>query len=369
MSTYGVVFGGPSPEHDISILTGLLASHALIDAGKPVEAIYWSKSGAFFALDPSLEADAYVQGVPAKAVPVELNASPGGGFTAEARMGRRRAIEIDAIVNCCHGGPGEDGTLQATFDLAGIRYTGPSAPGAALGMDKLAFSAVVQNAGLPSLPKALLNAEVEGPDPGFEGPWIIKPRFGGSSIGIQITDDLASARALLRTSPHLRQGAIIEPFLAEAIDLNIGIRTWPEVQLSPIERPLNKEPGRIYSYAEKYLGGAGLSSAPRELPAEVPAVTADAMMEATRSVISLAGVRGIARLDFLWHEGEIYVNEINTIPGALGWYLWVDPEIPFASLLTDLLEEAKQSPTNLYNTQGADGSALRAAGNIASKLA
>lgn len=370
MSTYGVVFGGPSPEHDISILTGLQASHALVENGHDVEAIYWSKTGSFFSVDPSLEAQAYIQGVPPKALTLELNASPGGGFSSEGRMGRRRSLDLAAVVNCCHGGPGEDGTLQAAFDLAGIHYTGPSAPGAALGMDKLAFSAVVQNAGLPTLPKALLTpTDDESSELGFEGPWIIKPRFGGSSIGIQVTDDLASAKALLRTSPHLRQGAVIEPFLSDAIDLNIGVRTWPEVQLSPIERPLNKEPGRIYSYAEKYLAGEGLSSAPRELPAEVPAVTADALREAARAVIDLVGVRGLARIDFLWHEGEIYVNEINTIPGALGWYLWVEPRVTFGALLADLLEEAIKSPTNLYSTQGADGSALRAAGGIASKLA
>ncbi|MBI1843487.1 MAG: hypothetical protein HYR89_02580 [Actinobacteria bacterium] len=369
MSTCGVVFGGPSPEHDISILTGLQAAHALMAQGRSLEAIYWSKSGAFFAVDPSLEAGAYVQGVPAKALEIELSASPNGGFSAGGRMGRRRGIEISAVVNCCHGGPGEDGTLQAAFDLAGLRYTGPSAPGAALGMDKLAFSAVVQSAGLPSLAKALLTPEGVGPDPAFDGPWIIKPRFGGSSIGIQVTDDLASARALLLTSPHLRQGAVIEPFIADAIDLNIGIRTWPEVRLSPIERPLNKEAGRIYGYAEKYLGGAGLSSAPRELPADIPAVTAEEIREAARAVVALAGVRGVARLDFLWHEGKIYINELNTIPGALGWYLWVEPQLSFSALLADLLDEADRCPTNTYNTQGADGAALRAAGDIASKLA
>lgn len=369
VSTIGVVFGGPSPEHDISILTGLQAAHALLEQGHQVEAVYWSKSGAFYSVDPSLEADAYINGVPSKASELELSACAGGGFLVEGRMGRRRRIEVSGFVNCCHGGPGEDGTLQSALNLAGIQYTGPSAEGAALGMDKLAFSALVESAGLPSLPKALLMPEGEGPDPSFGGPWIIKPRFGGSSIGIQITDDLKSARALLRTSPHLARGAVIEPFLADAIDLNIGIRTWPDLQLSPIERPLNKEAGRIYTYAQKYLGGEGLSSAPRELPAEIPAVAGEEIRTAARTVAALGCVRGIARLDFLWHEGQVYVNEINTIPGALGWYLWVEPRITFGSLLVDLLAEAEQSPAISYNIQGADGTALRSAGNISSKLA
>lgn len=363
-----MVFGGPSSEHDISILTGLQVAHALAERHPVVEAVYWSKSGAFYSVDPLLEAGAYIDGAPARATALELSSSPGGGFFSEGRMGRRKRLDATAFVNCCHGGPGEDGTLQGALDLAGIRYTGPSAPGAALGMDKLAFSSLVASAGLPVLPKALLTQTGEGPDPEFEGPWIIKPRYGGSSIGIHITDDLSTARALMQSSPHLSRGGVIEPFLADAVDLNIGIRTWPETQLSPIERPLNKESGRIYSYAEKYLGGAGLSSAPRELPAAIPDAAAEEIQTAARIVTKLAGVRGVARLDFLWHEGSVYVNEINTIPGALGWYLWIEPRLAISALLADLLEEAERSPTTAHSIQGADGSALRAAGNIASKL-
>jgi len=365
-----VLFGGPSPEHDISILTGLQAARALTGAGTTPEAIYWTKAGEFFRVDPRLEAAAFTTGVPAKAEPLELVARPGAGFLGEAgRFSKRSPFAIDAVVNACHGGPGEDGTLQAALDLAGVRYSGPSASGAALGMDKLAFGGVVTGAGLPSLPRHALAAD--GPGPEFTGPYIVKPRFGGSSIGIEITDDVDVARALLASSPHYRDGAVVEPYLPDALDLNISIRSWPRWQLSPIERPIRRDDsGHIYTYAEKYLGGGeGLSSAPRELPARISDAVADAIRAAATRVGHLARVRGVARVDFLYAGDALYVNEINTVPGALSWYLWAAAGVSFPALLADLIAEACSGPSRHWAVEGADGAALRAAGSIAGKLA
>ena len=256
MARPAVIFGGPSPEHDISILSGLQAARSLHDAGRDPVALYWSKNGELHAVPATLEAKDYVTGVPAKAEAVDLLARPGGGFVGEAgRFGKRRELDIAAVVNCCHGGPGEDGSLQAALDLAGVRYTGPGAAGAALGMDKLAFGGAIAAAGLPSLPRTVFT--VDGPDPEFAGPYIVKPRFGGSSIGIEITDDLGTARALVGTSPHFRDGAVVEPYLAGSVDLNVSVRSWPKLSVSAVEKPVRKDAsGRIYTYAEKYLGGA-----------------------------------------------------------------------------------------------------------------
>src|SRR3954463_9228621 len=169
-----VLFGGPSPEHDISIILGLLATRALTDAGTEVDAIYWTKSGDFVAVDTGLEAEAFLEGVPRGARPLRFGA---GGFTAEGGggFGRKKAdaLDISAVLNCCHGGPGEDGTLQGALDLAGIRYTGPTVAGAALGMDKYAFAAACPAAGLPHLPVAVLDPSDPGGAP-FDGPYIVK---------------------------------------------------------------------------------------------------------------------------------------------------------------------------------------------------
>src|SRR5437764_714850 len=110
----GVIFGGPSPEHDISVLLGLPAVRALDGA----TAIYWSKTGEWFEVDAGLEGADFVDGTPAKSRPLRLVG--GVGFVGK----RDKALPIDVVVNCCHGGPGEDGSLQGALDLAGLPYTG-----------------------------------------------------------------------------------------------------------------------------------------------------------------------------------------------------------------------------------------------------
>jgi D-alanine-D-alanine ligase len=355
-----VLFGGPSPEHDVSILTGLQAARALGDA----IGVYWAKDGRFWEVDAGLEAVEFADGVPRKAGPLRLQAG-------EGLLGKRKPLELSALVNCCHGGPGEDGTVQAAMDLAGLAYTGPNVAGAALGMDKLAFANVVTAAGLPSLPRLALTPDTEV---AWDGPSIVKPRFGGSSIGIQIVEDTATAVALLGASPHLRAGAVIEPYRADAVDLNVAVRSWPRLELSAIEKPVREAGGEILGYRDKYLGGEGMASAPRELPAVLPAEVEERVRGTALTVAGLAGVRGVARIDFLAAGdgcAELYVNEINTIPGSLARYLWVEPGpvVAFRRLLDDLLDEAVRRPSFSWTTAGADGSALRAAGGIAGKLA
>jgi D-alanine-D-alanine ligase len=366
VSRPAVLFGGPSPEHDVSIITGLMAARALGDA----ECIYWSKGGEFFSVDERLEAEAFLEGVPRRARPLRLQVGGDGGFVPEGGgLGKKRPLDISAVVNCCHGGPGEDGTLQGALDLAGIRYTGPTAAGAALGMDKLAFAAAVVASGLPHLPVSAVDPTDPGVAP-FDGPYIVKPRFGGSSIGIEVLEDWDSVAAFVRSpQPHLRAGAVVEPYRSDSYDLNIAVRTAPDLQLSAIERPVRKTAGaNILDYKDKYVGGEGMVSAPRELPADISAAWQQQIREAATRIVAIAGVRGLARIDFLASGDELYVNEINTIPGSLSIYLWIEPQVAVAQLIHDLVTEATTGPGRAYSTQGADGSALRSAGSIAGKL-
>ena len=368
MSYPAVCFCSPSPEHDISILTGLQAVRSLQRAGDKVAALYWAKSGAWYEVPVQTEADEFANGIPSSAVPIILATGTDGGFYRETRRGKKTPLDISAVVNCCHGVPGEDGTLQALFDLAGLKYTGPSQWGAACGMDKLAFSGVISSAGLPSLPLYLVTDSLELAE---DGPFIVKPRFGGSSIGIEIVDDLDTAKALARSQPLLREGAVLQKYLAAAIDLNISIKTWPSLTLSAVEKPLRTSGLEgIYSYADKYLGGdAGIASAPRELPAEIPNDIEKLLRSCAKQIASLTMARSVARIDFLWDNSDLWVNEINTIPGSLSWYFWAHEGVPFEQLLQQLLEEAVKGSTRRFKTDGADGVALRKVGAIANKLA
>ena len=365
MSDVAIVFGGASPEHDVSILTALQCARSLTGA-LDVSAIYWTKTGEWVEVAPNLEASDFADGPPRQARPLRFEVGLGRGFFA-----KRKHLGVAVVLNCCHGGPGEDGTLQALFDLSGIRYTGPSVADAALAMDKLAFGATMAAAGIPGIPRVGLSAGATEP-PAFPPPYIVKPRFGGSSIGIEVVGDFKTAVALAGTSPHLRSGAVVEPYLAGSRDLQIAARTYPALELSAIEAPLREsDQPQIYSYADKYLGGGGtegMVGAARELPADLKPQDEQRLRDMAGDVARVVGMRSLARIDFLQDGDSIVVNEMNTIPGSLASYLWIEPPVSRRQLLTDMITEARERPLRPFSTAGADGRVLRSAASIAEKL-
>lgn len=380
-SSWAVLFGGPSPEHEISILTGLQSERVLTTSGESVFPIYWSPAGEWFQVPAGTEAKDYLEGVPAGSRPIEVRLSGeagrsgGSGLYVKGRLGSR-AIEVDAVLLCLHGGIGEGGGAAALFTLLGIPATGSTVFAGAIAMDKLAFGGVMVAAGIPSLPREHLSATAAL---SFPGPYIVKPRFGGSSIGIEIVDDADAARAIAKASPHLRAGAVVEPYRPELVDLNISFRTYPNLEVTAVERPLRGSESTevasgLYSYAEKYLSGdagseAGLSSAPREFPAKIaPAVAAKAREFAIRTA-EVTGLTGVVRVDLLLDEktGDLFVNEVNSIPGAMSLYLWA-LQVPAARVLTDALIEARDRRVVVPASGFGSGAALRLAGGIAGKL-
>jgi len=366
---WAVVFGGPSPEHEISILTGLQAERVLTRAGQQVTSLYWAPTGGWFLVPTGTEAKDYLEGAPSSAKPVEIRLGADPGIFVKGRL-RAERVEIDAALSCLHGGLGEGGGFVGLFGLLGIPTTGSTLYASAVGMDKLAFGGLMLSAGIPTLPRVALEPDAE---PGFAGPYIVKPRFGGSSIGIEIVDDVAAARAVARASVHLRSGAVVEPFRRDLVDLNVSFRTAPQLEVSDVERPLRSAEAGVLSYADKYLAGGagdgGMQSAPRELPAQVPDEVTQRITELARRVAAVTLLTGIARVDFLYDPAthEVFVNEVNSVPGALSLYLWA-PRRAAAEVLTDALVEARRLGVPATPSGHGSGAALRAAGGIAGKL-
>jgi len=366
---WAVVFGGPSPEHEISILTGLQSERVLTRAGQQVVPLYWAPTGGWFVVPSGTEARDYLEGVPAGSKPVDIRLGADPGLFVKGRL-RAERLSIDAALSCLHGGLGEGGGFVGLFALLGVPTTGSTVYASAVGMDKLAFGGLMLSAGIPSLPRVALEPDAE---PAFPGPYIVKPRFGGSSIGIEIVDDIAAARAIARTSVHLRSGAVVEPFRRDLADMNISFRTAPTLEVSDLERPLRTAEG-VYSYADKYLAGgtgeeAGLSSAPRELPAKVPDAVSQQAVGLARRVAAVTLLTGIVRVDFLYDAAreELFVNEVNSVPGAMALYLWA-PKRSAAQVLLAALVEARDAGVPAASSGFGSGAALRAAGGISGKL-
>lgn len=381
MASIAVIFGGPSLEHDVSILTGLQAAHVLLRSGQQPVPLYWSESNEWFRVPPDLEAPAFLGGVPsgAKAVSLQLG-SPESGFYETRSFGRRDRIDISAAVVCCHGGTGEDGRLQGLLDLAGIPYTGPGAACASLTMDKLAFGGVAESAGLSVLPR--IKWSPSSPEPPFPAPYVIKPRFGGSSLGVQLVSDAQTARDLVQTSTYLHRGAVLEQYQPNVEDLYIAIRTYPDLRLSLLERPQPKavdgqtnDDGQIYGYREKYLVQQAAESTASEIPAQLPDEVVKRARMMAEEIAHLTRLTGAARLDFLYNGSDLWVNELNSIPGALAFRLWSESGVSREQLLSDMIAEARKPSTTPRDTDPSDRDAadrkkltLQNASEIAQKL-
>lgn len=369
--SWAVVFGGPSPEHEISILTGLQAERVLREAGHSIEPLYLAPTGQWFQVPHNSEAKDFLEGAPSGSKELVLQLGGDPGFVPKKGLGSKK-LDIAAALLCFHGGGGEGGGAAFVFESLDIPHTGSSLYAGAVGMDKLAFAGLMQASGIPTLDRAALSDTGE---PAFPGPYIVKPRFGGSSIGIEVVDDIEAARAIGRSSPHLKNGAVLEPFKNGIVDLNISFRTYPELELTDLEKPLRAGDATdgVYSYQQKYLSGgsegAGLTHAPREFPAQVPdAVSAAATDLATR-VAEVTRLTGIVRVDLLWdpETDTVYVNEVNTIPGAMSLYLWA-PKRAASEVLADAVRESIERRIRWPQPGFSQGVALRAAGGIAGKL-
>jgi D-alanine-D-alanine ligase len=369
MTTIAVVFGGPSPEHDISILTGLQAARLLAQRDEPVACVYWSRTGEWLRVPGDLEGRDFAGGEIRGAEPLSFRL-PGG--LSERRRLREQPLAVDVVVNCCHGGPGEDGTLATMAGLAGLRVTGPRPGASALVMDKLTTAAIVDLAGLDrfgveAIPTTVVGEGTTAID--LKPPWVIKPRFGGSSLGVEVgVEDVETAVSLARAGTA-RSGAVAQEQLVGWSDLNIAVRTHPEVQVSAIERPITA--GAVYGYREKYLGGAdGMESAVRELPADLPGEVAARVEGAALAVAETVGLTGVPRVDFLYDGADrLALCEVNAVPGSLGLYLWAALGIDRAQVVADLVAEARAGRVGEAHWSAAtDGAALRAAATVASKL-
>lgn len=365
MAPVGVLFGGPSPEHDVSILTGLQAARALHDEGADVCCLYWTKTGRWLRVPPTTEAAAFLEPDVSGASEIELVVPI--GFVERKRL-RSTLIEIEAVLNCCHGGPGEDGSLTAMLLLAGLPVSGPSPQACALAMDKFATAAVAQAIGVPMIETSLVGLK-SGALP--TSPWVVKPRFGGSSIGVEADiQDLETVSALGKSGVG-RAGMLLQPFLQGWTDLSVAVKTYPQLLLSPIERPLRKNRS-VYGYEDKYLtGGSGMDAAPRELPAVLPTTVCEAVAASARALVTAMGMTGAPRVDFMWDGADsVLFCEVNAIPGAWGNHLWKEIGVPRTTLYRDLLAEAQQPGSRPPQwTSASDGKALRMSDSIASKLA
>jgi D-alanine-D-alanine ligase len=367
----GVAFGGRSVEHDVSIITGLQAVAALSERHVPIP-IYIARGGRWYTGEKLKDLAVYQRdgdgagGDPdAEQVTFDLHngrllRSPeeGSSLLRGRRGGGRasRSIELDAVVLATHGTQGEDGCLQGALELARVPYVGPPVGAAAAAMDKAMTKALLAQAALPALPHIALRRERWEADReacrarardafgGAGGAIYVKPASLGSSVGVSRCEDEAALAGALELAFELDRVCIVEPAAEGGIEVNCAVIGRPGVtpRASVCEQPVAS--GGLLSFEDKYMRSGkaeGMKSAQRLIPAPISDELTERVRGLACAAFSAFGCAGVTRVDFLIDAQEqVWINELNTIPGSFSFYLWEPAGLPFADLLDELLDLA-----------------------------
>ncbi|MBQ3112106.1 MAG: D-alanine--D-alanine ligase [Firmicutes bacterium] len=360
-----VLFGGRSVEHEVSIISGLQALKALPDKyeGFPV---YISKEGVWYCGDALREIKNYRKPAELYAAcqKVEFSVNHGAGllFAKDAPQSGGLfakkvapfSCKVDVVLPVFHGSHGEDGCIQGLCELAGLPYAGPGVLGAALGMDKVAMKAILKENDIPVVDYLHFGSTawqddndkwLDAAEARFGYPMIVKPANLGSSIGVGKADTREALRDAIDLAAGFSSRIIVEKCITPLREINCAVLGDADgVQLSLLEEPLNA--AEILSFSDKYLSqGAskGMQSLKRRIPAEVDAATEATVRDLAARTFAAMDGSGVCRIDFLLDgEGKVYVNELNTIPGSLSFYLFEPLGISFSALTDKLIQLALQ---------------------------
>jgi len=345
-----VFFGGKSCEHHISRITGAQAMRAL-GARHGVIPVYIDPNGAFWTGKDLLKPDAFQEGAKPRKTRAAIHPASDKLYSEKGKV----LAKIDAAVLATHGFGGEDGCLQGLLTLAGIPFTGSGVAASAIGMDKILMKKLFERAALPILPYVAFTAAdyrgetfsvVEKIKTNLRFPMIVKPAKCGSSIGISVAHNFEELFEAIAAALLWDNAAVVENALAPGFtELNCaGLGYGHDVAVSEIEQPVSAE--EFLTFRDKYArkGGKGKGGAfyNRKFPADIPQELAEKVKNCTKRAFTAIGAAGVARVDFLYDGETLFVNEINTIPGALSYYLFSKGavKLSFADLLDRLLDIA-----------------------------
>ena len=370
-----VLFGGRSVEHEISVISALQLILAIDPEKYDVTPVYIAPNGQWYTGKELLERS-FFRSVPAalaKLQEVTLLPKPGIGglmkigstvdLAKQALSIESNIIPIDVFVPVFHGQYGEDGCIQGLFELAGVPYTGSNVPASAITMNKYLCKRYLQVHGIPVLPALPVSREEGMRDirrvtewvtsqEGFTRfPLFVKPCNLGSSIGVTKVNDTTELPGALAKVFKYDTVALVEPCVAELMEINVSIRDHNGTQASVVEIPVSQS--GVLSYEEKYLRDGGKKTGPSQGMASLTRVIdpqdldedlRNRVIEYGKRSFSLLGCSGVARLDFIVDlaTGQLYFNELNAFPGSCSFYLWVrsKPRVLYTQLIDDMIQTA-----------------------------
>ena len=356
----GVIFGGRSVENEISVITAAQTMAAMNEDKYNIVPIYISKEGHWYTGDKLRTTDNYrdMKALLSSVTEVYFRPTYGDNNLYKVRkplFGSDVIAKIDVILPCLHGTSGEDGSFQGMVEMTGIPYACPNTLASANGMDKITMKMILKESGIPVVEYTWFSdkewlSEREGCIERAEAlhfPLIVKPANLGSSVGIKAVHNREELIAAVDNAIKYSKRIIVERLVERLKEINCSVLgDYYDCEASVCEAPVRS--GEILSYEDKYLGGGknkpseGMHSTVREIPARLPEATTAYIRETACKTFRVLACDGVSRIDFMIDEatGDVFVNEINTIPGSLSFYLWEATGVKFDELIDRLISIA-----------------------------
>ena len=362
----GVIFGGKTVEHEISIITANQAINSLNKEKYEIIPIYISKKGQLFTGDSLFELSEYRDMDALENKCTEICLSNNGknvdlikvkakGFSSKV------LTSIDIAFPIMHGTNGEDGSIQGFLEILGIPYVGPDVLSSSIGMDKIMMRRILKEQGIPSLDYVAFyvldyvkdeEKYIDEIEKKLRYPVIVKAGNLGSSVGIKKANNKVGLVEAIEYAMQFSDRIMIENAVTNLKEINCSvIGDASDAKASICEEPIGSD--EILSYTDKYVSGGsksaktaggtkGMASLQRKVPAEISQEMSKYIQETAVKTFKILGCNGVSRIDFLVDNdtNNVYVNEINTIPGALSYYLWEATNLKFTDELDEMISLA-----------------------------
>lgn len=357
----GVFFGGRSVEHEVSIISAIQAINNLNKEKYDVIPIYITRENEMYVGEKIAKVEEYknlkklieesqrVILVPNKDR-VDIVKYP------LKKFGKNEYDYIDIAFPIVHGTNVEDGTLQGYFKTLGIPFVGPDVLSSAIGMDKYVMKTVLKDNNIPVLDCLRFNMNeyttncdgiIKRVEENIDYPVIVKPINLGSSVGIKVAKNKEELQEAVDYAFQFAMNILIEKAITNLKEINCSVvGDYEEANASECEEPISTD--EILSYEDKYIGGSkktgskGMASLQRKIPADISKETRDKIRKLAVDTFKVLGCNGVSRIDFImdYKTNEIWVNEINTIPGSLSFYLWEPINVKYSELLDKVISSA-----------------------------
>ena len=370
MKKIGVIFGGRSVEHEVSVITGMQIIENIDKTKYEVIPIYINKEGKWLTGNSLMEFENYKNNKfsDAKEIILSPNHKDNNLYANPQNLsifGKKILGKIDIAFPVIHGTNGEDGTIQGLFELMDIPYVGSGVLGSSVGMDKILMKDVYKANGLPIVDyrwfyRSIWEEEkdiiIKDMEENLGYPLFVKPANLGSSIGISKAKDREGLISAIEIAIRYDRKIIVEKSVENPREINCAVMGYEELVITSLcEEPLGWD--EILTFEDKYVKSnakGGKSSGERRIiPAEIEDNMRKEIEELAKLAFTTIDARGVSRVDFLVDaDQKVYINEINTLPGSISFYLWEGKGYPFRKLIDELISIAikvhHEKDSNMY---------------------